>query len=114
MGGEPRRARHGWSNPVERFTDPSGADFRNARELAQIITAESGYLVTASQVAFAGTVDGGGVPSEEDDHHHDAMVRLFDHYGRYGITGNSNVLGWLLGRPPTSFAAYVRRNLVSP
>src|ERR1019366_3169054 len=26
MGVEPRRARHGWSNPVERFTDPSGSD----------------------------------------------------------------------------------------
>ena len=49
-------------------------------------------------------------PTEEEDHHHDAMTRLFDHYGRYGITGNPNVLGWLL-RHPTSFAEFVRRSL---
>jgi uncharacterized protein YbjT (DUF2867 family) len=53
----------------------------------------------------------GALPSEEDDWRRDAMVRLFDHYGRYGITGNPNVLGWLLGRPPTSFEEYVRRSL---
>jgi hypothetical protein len=39
------------------------------------------------------------------------MVRLFDHYSRYGITGNPNVLGWLLDRPPTRFDTYVRRHL---
>ena len=41
------------------------------------------------------------------------MFRLFDHYGRYGITDNPNVLTWLLGRPPTGFDEYVRRSLAS-
>jgi len=41
------------------------------------------------------------------------MFRLFDHYGRYGISGNSNVLSWLLGRRPTSFDQYVRRSLAA-
>jgi len=89
-----------------------GRDFRNARELAQIISAESGQEVVASQAASPRPADGDR-PSEEDDHRHDAMFRLFDHYGRYGITGNPNVLAWLLGRPPTTFAQYVRRNLAS-
>jgi hypothetical protein len=39
------------------------------------------------------------------------MFRLFGHYGRYGITGNPNVLSWLLGRRPTRFDEYVRRCL---
>jgi hypothetical protein len=39
------------------------------------------------------------------------MFRLFDHYGRYGITGNPNVLSWLLGRSPTTFFDYTRRSL---
>jgi uncharacterized protein YbjT (DUF2867 family) len=90
-----------------------GRDFRNARELAQIIWAESGQEVTASHVPFPEPANGGTRPSEEEDHRHDAMFRLFDHYGRYGITGNPNVLRWLLGRPPTSFAEYVRRSLAS-
>jgi uncharacterized protein YbjT (DUF2867 family) len=91
-----------------------GSDFRSARELAQIIASESGEVITASLVAPRGPVSGRDVPSEEEDHRHDAMVRLFDHYGRYGITGNPNVLSWLLGRPPTSFAEYVRRCLAAP
>jgi uncharacterized protein YbjT (DUF2867 family) len=88
-----------------------GRDYRNARELAGIISAESGREITAHRVAPAGPASGDGVTAEEEDHRHDAMVRLFDHYGRYGITGNPNVLGWLLGRPPTRFEEYVRRSL---
>ena len=56
---------------------------------------------------------GGPRPSEADDYRLDAMHRLFDHYGRYGITGNPNVLGWLLGRRPTGFDEYVRRSLAA-
>jgi uncharacterized protein YbjT (DUF2867 family) len=89
-----------------------GRDFHNARELAQIVSAQSGRDITARHVPFPGSADAGGT-TEEEDHHHDAMFRLFDHYGRYGITGNPNVLSWLLGRPPTSFAEYVRRSLSS-
>ncbi|MGA2872797.1 MAG: hypothetical protein ABSF27_04325 [Candidatus Dormibacteria bacterium] len=36
---------------------------------------------------------------------------LLFHYGRYGITGNPNVLSWLLGRRPTGFAEFVRRSV---
>jgi uncharacterized protein YbjT (DUF2867 family) len=89
-----------------------GRDFRNTRELAQIIWAESGQEVTASHAPFPDPANGAR-PSEEEDHRHDAIFRLFDHYGRYGITGNPNVLSWLLKRPPTSFAEYVRRSLAS-
>jgi len=43
----------------------------------------------------------------------DGFHRLFLHYDRHGIAGNPNVLGWLLGRAPTSFEDYVRRELSS-
>jgi uncharacterized protein YbjT (DUF2867 family) len=95
-----------------------GDDYVNAHQLAASIGAISGRSVTAEHVplahAFAaGAASGiaGSPPSEEDDWRRDAMGRLFDHYGRYGITGNPNVLGWLLGRSPTSFEDYVRRSL---
>ena len=39
----------------------------------------------------------------------DIITRLFTYYDRYGIRGNGRVLEWLLGRPPTSFAAYAAR-----
>jgi uncharacterized protein YbjT (DUF2867 family) len=88
-----------------------GDDFLNAYELAEVISAESGRPVSAEQVAFSAGATTGLGSSEEDDYRQDALFRLFDHYGRYGITGNSNVLRWLLARPPTRFAEYVRRSL---
>jgi uncharacterized protein YbjT (DUF2867 family) len=95
-----------------------GDDYVNARQLAATIATISGRPVIAEQVqaarAFAAGTPSGAAdspPTEEDDWRRDAMVRLFDHYGRYGITGNPNVLGWLLGRPPTTFEEYVRRSL---
>ena len=90
-----------------------GEDFHNAHELAQAISAESGRPVAAEHVPFPAGTTAGHRPSEADDYRLDAMFRLFDHYGRYGITGNPNVLSWLLGRRPTSFDEYVRRSLAA-
>lgn len=91
-----------------------GDAFLDAHELAQVISAESGRSVNAQQTAVSAGTTAGPHSSEAEDYRLDAMFRLFDHYGRYGITGNPNVLGWLLGRPPTSFEAYVHRGLASP
>jgi uncharacterized protein YbjT (DUF2867 family) len=90
-----------------------GEDFHNAHELAEVISAVSGRGIRAELVPFPGGTTAGGLPSEVEDYRRDAMVRLFDHYGGYGITGNSNVLSWLLGRRPTSFTEFVRRSLAS-
>jgi NAD(P)H dehydrogenase (quinone) len=35
------------------------------------------------------------------------LKQMFAYYDRYGFEGNSNVLGWLLGRPPTSLAGFL-------
>ena len=37
------------------------------------------------------------------------LLKMFRYYERYGFWGNPRVLGWLLGRPPTTFAAFVAR-----
>lgn len=39
----------------------------------------------------------------------DALTKMFQYYERYGFWGNPRVLGWLLGRPPASFAEFVER-----
>jgi uncharacterized protein YbjT (DUF2867 family) len=38
------------------------------------------------------------------------LIKMFEYYERYGLEGNPAVLGWLLGRAPTSFADFVRRS----
>jgi uncharacterized protein YbjT (DUF2867 family) len=102
----------GWRHHYATY-ELCGDDFLNAHELAEVISAESGRPVTAEQIPISAGTTAGPRPSEADDYRLDAMFRLFDHYGRYGITGNPNVLGWLLGRRPTSFAEYVRRSLAA-
>ena len=49
----------------------------------------------------------------EAEYAYDVMYRLFGHYSRYGITGNPNVLTWLLGRKPTTLREYVQRELAA-
>jgi NAD(P)H dehydrogenase (quinone) len=44
-----------------------------------------------------------------DDHARETLTKMFRAYARDGLAGNPNVLGWLLGRPPTSLAAFAAR-----
>jgi uncharacterized protein YbjT (DUF2867 family) len=91
-----------------------GEAFHTAHELAETISAESGRPIETEQTSVPLASSDVSRPSEAADYRLDAMLRLFDHYARYGITGNANVLGWLLGRRPKSFAEYVRRSMATP
>ncbi len=44
-----------------------------------------------------------------DDYQVDTLIKMFRAYARDGLKGNPNVLTWLLGRPPTSVAAFAAR-----
>jgi uncharacterized protein YbjT (DUF2867 family) len=44
-----------------------------------------------------------------DDAQRETLTKMFEAYARDGLRGNPNVLGWLLGRPPTSLAAFAAR-----
>jgi NAD(P)H dehydrogenase (quinone) len=48
---------------------------------------------------------GGGM----DEYQRETLTKMFRAYARDGLKGNPNVLGWLLGRPPTSLAAFAAR-----
>lgn len=41
----------------------------------------------------------------------ETLLQMFRYYDRYGFWANSNVLGWLLGRPPTSLWDCLKRLL---
>ncbi len=43
----------------------------------------------------------------------ETLIEMFHYYEQHGFWGNPHVLGWLLGRPPTTFAAFCRRVLES-
>ena len=85
-----------------------GADTLTGHEVAEIMAGIAGSEVSAQEVAASEVVSR---LKDAADYTIDGMLRLFMHYDRYGITGNPNVLRWLLGREPTSFSDYVRREL---
>jgi uncharacterized protein YbjT (DUF2867 family) len=37
----------------------------------------------------------------------ETLLQMFRYYERYGFWGNPNVLTWLLGRPPATFASFI-------
>jgi len=43
------------------------------------------------------------------DYQVETLLKMFRYYERYGLWSSPRVLGWLLGRPPTTFAAFVGR-----
>jgi uncharacterized protein YbjT (DUF2867 family) len=42
------------------------------------------------------------------DYQRETLIKMFRYYERHGLTGNPNVLRWLLGREPTSLAEFAR------
>ena len=83
-----------------------GSDTLSAHEVARVLSEVGGAGVRAEQVPMEAVL-----PAGAPDHTIDGFIRLFNHYDRYGILGNPNVLRWLLGREPTTFVEYVRREL---
>ena len=44
----------------------------------------------------------------------DTLCRMNAHYDAHGLVGNPNVLRWVLGRNPTRFEDFVRREMLRP
>jgi uncharacterized protein YbjT (DUF2867 family) len=48
------------------------------------------------------------------DYRIETLIKMFRYYERYGFWGSAWVLRWLLGRPPTTLAAFARRAAPEP
>jgi NAD(P)H dehydrogenase (quinone) len=46
-----------------------------------------------------------------DDERIGTLRQMFEYYARHGLAGNSNVLGWLLGRPPSTLRDFAARTM---
>ncbi|HLI02464.1 MAG TPA: NmrA family NAD(P)-binding protein [Acidimicrobiales bacterium] len=85
-----------------------GVDTLTGWQVAAAVGEAAGRPVAAERIPADAVLESmGHVPQ----YTRDGLRRLFAHYDVYGLTGNPNVLRWLLGREPTSFAEYVRREL---
>lgn len=91
------------------------ADYLSGREIAAMIARLSGKNIAATNITVDDVlrfIESHMPPGIHlGDGAKDSFHRLFDYYSRYGITGNPNVLTWLLGRAPTSMEQYIAREL---
>jgi len=86
----------------------SGTEALLQTEISAILSQEIGRPVRA-RVVSRKDWEQRARASGLEDYGVDALTKMFRYYERYGFWGNPRVLGWLLGRPPTSLAAFVRR-----
>jgi uncharacterized protein YbjT (DUF2867 family) len=88
----------------------AGPDALTQTETAAILAEQTGVPVRV-QVVPLKTWEMGARASGLGDYQVQTLVRMFRYYEQFGLWGNSRVLGCLLGRPPTSFSAFVQRTV---
>lgn len=86
----------------------SGPDALSSEDIAAEIESAVGRPVRAEAVSRESwrqlaRADGVGEDTAE------MLLSMFEYYDRHGLCGNPRVLGWLLGRLPTTFAGYLER-----
>ena len=88
----------------------AGPQALNQRDMAGIISAVVGTPVHARAKGideFRREAAAAGMAAERIE----TMCTMNRHYDAHGLTGNANVLRWLLGREPTDFRTFVERDL---
>lgn len=82
-----------------------------AYEIASVISTVAGFDVRTELIdpdtflrTALGTDDLSRLPYQSS-----TLRAICAHYSSHDFVGNPNVLGWLLGRPPTTFAQFVER-----
>lgn len=86
------------------------SDLLSQIQVAAVWEQHLGRVVHAQSVPL-GLWEQQALASGLGDYQVQTLLQMFRYYERYGFRGNSHVLEWLLGHPPTSFAAFVERSL---
>lgn len=77
-------------------------------EIAALLSEELVRPVTAERIPLA-TWECNARAVGMEEYARETLLQMFRYYERFGLIGNSNVLGWLLGRSPTSLREFMRR-----
>jgi len=85
-----------------------GTEAMTQVEVADVLSQQLGRPVRAEAMPVE-TWERQARASGMGDYQRETLVKMFRYYARCGLAGNSNALGWLLRRPPETFAAFVER-----
>lgn len=93
-----------------------GVEAMSQTEVAATLSRQLGQPVRAVSVGGAASIETWELRARASgvgDYQVETLVKMFRYYEQYGFRGNPRVLGWLLGRTPTTFAAFVGRALLA-
>jgi uncharacterized protein YbjT (DUF2867 family) len=101
------------TDPDHRYAsyELAGPEALSQEDMAAILSQRIGRPIVARRIApedFADRMRRGDASEDRIAR----MLKMNQHYDRFGFRGNANILTWLLGRPPTRFADYVDRLLI--
>jgi uncharacterized protein YbjT (DUF2867 family) len=85
-----------------------GPQALSQREVAAILSVELKRPVKAETVPID-IWEAGARKAGLSDFAVETLVQMFLHYEQFNFWGNPNVLSWLLGRPPATFAQFLQR-----
>lgn len=86
----------------------AGAEVLTQTEVAAILSWQLGHPVQAETMSLEEWKRGVRVAGL-GDYQIETLIKMFRYYERYGFWGNPHILTWLLGRPPATFADFVKR-----
>ena len=81
-----------------------------AHDLQGIISEVLGQDIALEQIGADAFLEGflGGLKPEQFPYETRVLRAICTRYSSHDFIGNPNVLGWLLGRPPTTYAEFVK------
>jgi uncharacterized protein YbjT (DUF2867 family) len=88
----------------------AGTDPLSQTEVATIVSERLSQKITAKAVRPADW-DRSAREAGWGEYARSTLLSMFDYYAKHGLSGNPNVLRWLLGREPTSLAGFIDRTL---
>ncbi len=86
----------------------AGPEALTQTEIANLLGQQLGRAVHAQAVPLA-EWERGARAAGLGEYALQTLLQMFRYYAEHGFWGNPNALGWLLGRPATTFAAFVER-----
>lgn len=86
----------------------AGPEALTQRQVAEVLGRRLGLRVEAEQISPA-TWEQRARAAGMGDYQVQTLLQMFGYYNRHGFWGNPRVLGWLLGREPEHFDAFVAR-----
>ena len=96
---------HGHAGAIYELAGPANL---SSEEIAQALADQLRQPVNAVQTpleSWEKSASASGLPGDTIE----ALAAMFRYYDSYGLIGNGNVLGWLLGRRPTSLSHFAAR-----